>query len=83
MNKYPAVILMDIEMRKMDGITATRLIKENHPEVKVLMLTVFESDDNIGKAFAAEADGYLLKDEKPLHILQLIKDTVGYRCRPR
>lgn len=74
---------MDIEMRKMDGITATRLIKENHPEVKVLMLTVFESDDNIRKAFAAGADGYLLKDEKPLRILQLIKDTVGYRCRPR
>lgn len=75
----PEVILMDIEMRKMDGIAATGLIKEKHPDVKILMLTVFESDDNIRKAFAAGADGYLLKDEKPLSMLQLMKDTLEGR----
>ena len=75
----PQLILMDIEMQKMNGITATKIIKEKYQDVKILMLTVFDTDLNINKSFAAGADGYLLKDEKPLRILQLIKDSIDGR----
>lgn len=57
------VILMDIEMPKMNGIEATAKVKLNYPQIKVIMLTVFDDEDNIFKAIQAGADGYLLKDE--------------------
>lgn len=75
----PALILMDIEMRKTDGITATRLVKDNYPNTKVVMLSVLDQDKKIVEALAAGADGYLLKDEKPLKMVQAIKDAVEGR----
>lgn len=63
------VILMDIEMPVMNGIEATEVIKKKYPGIKVIMLTVFDNDENIFKAIKAGADGYLLKeiDAKELH----------------
>lgn len=75
----PQLILMDIEMRKMDGITATQLIKSKFPDVKILMLTVFEQEDKIFKAIQAGADGYLLKDEKPRKIVESIENAIEGR----
>lgn len=75
----PDVILMDIEMRDVDGITATTQIKEEHPEIKILMLSVFDQKEKVKAALSAGADGYLLKGEKPMQILQLIKDAVDGR----
>lgn len=63
------VILMDIQMPKMSGIEATEIIKQKHPQIKIIMLTVFDDDDNIFKSIQAGADGYLLKetDMESLH----------------
>lgn len=57
------VILMDIEMPVMDGIKATEKISKKYPEIKIIMLTVFDDDDKIFNAIKAGANGYLLKDE--------------------
>lgn len=56
------VILMDIQMPEMDGITATEIIKKKYPHIKVIMLTVFDDDENIFNAIKAGANGYLLKE---------------------
>jgi len=63
------VVLMDIEMPVMNGIEATDWLKKRYSHVKVIMLTVFDNDENIFKAIKAGADGYLLKeiDAKELH----------------
>jgi len=58
----PDLVLMDIEMPQMNGIAATAKIKQLYPEIKVIILTTFESKDNIVEAFLMEADGYIVKD---------------------
>jgi DNA-binding NarL/FixJ family response regulator len=58
----PDVILMDIRMKDMDGVEATRKILGIYPEMKVLILTMFEDDEHVHKALKAGARGYLLKD---------------------
>jgi DNA-binding NarL/FixJ family response regulator len=58
----PDVILMDIQMPKMDGITATRKLKEQLPDVQVVILTKFGDDENVFSAIKAGAIGYVLKD---------------------
>ena len=60
----PDIILMDIEMPDMDGIETTFRIKQQYPGIRILMLTVFESEEKIFNAIKAGATGYLLKDEK-------------------
>ncbi|WP_370480000.1 response regulator [Tamlana flava] len=63
------VILMDIEMPVMGGIEATEEVKQKYPHIKIIMLTVFDNDENIFNAIKAGADGYLLKEvnAKDLH----------------
>lgn len=62
--RTPDIVLMDIRMPGMDGIAATRLIKNRLPAVRVMMLTTFDDKPNIEQALAAGADGYLLKTDK-------------------
>jgi len=57
------VILMDIEMPVMDGINATEKISKLYPNIKIIILTVFDDDEKIFSAIKAGANGYLLKDE--------------------
>ena len=64
-NNRVDIILMDIQMPEMDGIEATALIKTKYPHIKIIMLTVFDDDENIFKAIQAGADGYLLKETGP------------------
>jgi DNA-binding NarL/FixJ family response regulator len=58
----PDVILMDLRMPEMDGVTAIEQIKAAHPEVHILVLTTYESDADILRAIETGATGYLLKD---------------------
>jgi|WetSurMetagenome_2_1015567.scaffolds.fasta_scaffold20393_3 two-component system, NarL family, response regulator LiaR len=58
----PDVILMDIVMPEMDGITTTQAIHEKYPKVKVLILTSYPKDDLVQKSLEAGAMGYLLKN---------------------
>lgn len=62
-NPKPDVILMDIEMPELDGIKATELINSAFPELKIIILTVFDDDEKLFNAIIAGASGYLLKDE--------------------
>lgn len=71
----PEVIVMDIEMPKMDGIQATKEIKTLFPNISILMLTVFDDEDRIFDAILAGASGYMLKDEKPHKIINAIEDV--------
>lgn len=76
-NKTVEVILMDIEMPQMNGIEATAELKRLYPQIKVIMLTVFDNDENIFKAIKAGADGYLLKDITPDELYKAIIDTMN------
>lgn len=68
----PDVVLMDVKMPNLDGIEATRqIVAENH-EVKVLMLTTFDTDSDVVKALSAGANGYVLKDSTPSGIVHSI-----------
>lgn len=71
------LILMDIEMPVMDGIEATRIIKSKYPHIKIIMLTVFENDENIFNAIQAGADGYLLKEVNLNDLHRGILDTIA------
>lgn len=70
------VILMDIQMPLMDGIEATAIIKKRFPHIKIIMLTVFDDDENIYNAFMAGANGYLLKDTDPQSLFKGIQDVL-------
>ncbi len=59
--KRPDVILMDIRMPEMDGVVCTQIIKENYPDIKVLILTTFDDDEYVFNALKYGASGYLLK----------------------
>lgn len=68
----PDVVLMDVRMPDLDGISATREILAVSPEVKVVMLTTFEDDDYIFGALRAGASGFLLKRTKPEELIAAI-----------
>lgn len=71
------LILMDIEMPKMNGIEAVNIVKQKYPQIKIIMLTVFDNDENIFNAIKAGADGYLLKEVNPKDLHQGILDTMN------
>lgn len=79
------VILMDIRMPKMDGVEATKQVKNSFPKIKVLILTTFEDEEYIFQALKNGADGYLLKDADPDEIINGIKSVVhgGMLFHPR
>lgn len=58
----PEVVLMDVRMPEMDGVTATQQITARHPEIAVIILTTFDDDEYIFEGLRAGARGYLLKD---------------------
>ena len=71
------VLLMDIEMPNLNGIEATKLVKQKYPQIKIIMLTVFDNDENIFNAIKAGADGYLLKDVNPHVLFNGIVETMN------
>lgn len=71
------LVLMDIEMPVLDGIETVRIVKQKYPHIKVLMLTVFDNDENIFNAIQAGADGYLLKEIEGQKLYNAISETLG------
>jgi NarL family two-component system response regulator LiaR len=72
---HPDVILLDLLMPRMDGITAIGAIKREMPLAKILVLTSFDDDDKVFPAFKAGALGYMLKDSAPQELLQAIRNV--------
>ncbi len=71
------VILMDIEMPVLNGIETTQIIKQKFPQIKIIMLTAFDNDENIFNAIKAGADGYLLKEIDPESLYNGIQETLN------
>lgn len=71
------LVIMDIEMPKMNGIEATQKIKSLYPQIKILMLTVFDNDENIFNSIQAGADGYLLKEVEPQILYKSIQEVLS------
>jgi DNA-binding NarL/FixJ family response regulator len=72
----PDLVLMDLKMPKMNGVLATRKIKENYSDVYVLVLTTYDDDEWIFDAIRSGAAGYLLKDTPPTELIRSIKGTL-------
>jgi DNA-binding NarL/FixJ family response regulator len=73
---HPTVVLMDIEMPEMKGTEVVRYAHQIYPDLKFLMLTVFDDDDKIFEAIKNGANGYLLKDEKTSTIIEHIQQLI-------
>lgn len=71
----PDVILMDIDMPGVNGIEGVKRIREKNPEVKILMLTIFEDDKSVFESLMAGANGYVLKKTPPARLLEHISEA--------
>jgi DNA-binding NarL/FixJ family response regulator len=73
----PDLVMMDLKMPGMNGIHATRAIRERYPEIHVLVLTTYDADEWVFDAIRAGAAGYLLKDSNREDIIAAIRGTVA------
>lgn len=76
-SQAPQVLLVDVGLPGMDGITGMRWFREHAPETSVIVLTVFEDDDKIFRSICAGASGYLLKTAPVKEIAAAIRDTLA------
>lgn len=72
----PDIILMDIDLPRCNGVEATRLIKQEMPYVRIVMLTVSDNEKDLFEAIKAGAQGYLLKDLEPDELFEMLKGTM-------
>ncbi len=75
-HELPDVVLNDIGLPGMSGIEGIRILKERHPQLVILMLTVYDDDDRIFDAICAGACGYLLKKTPPARLLEAVREAV-------
>ena len=73
----PDLILMDLKMPVMNGVQATRQIRQKYPGVKILVLTTYDADEWVFDAIRSGAAGYLLKDTQREALIAAIKDTLA------
>ncbi len=71
--ELPDVVLMDLRMDEMDGVEATRLVRERHTSVAVLVLTTYDTDEAIVRAVEAGAVGYMLKDSPTEDLVDAVR----------
>ncbi|MBI5034671.1 MAG: response regulator transcription factor [Chloroflexi bacterium] len=72
-SQHPQVVLMDVHMPVLDGVTATRKLHESHPAYRVIMLTTFDDDEYVFEGLRAGAVGYLLKDTPSQKLFEAIR----------
>lgn len=72
--EHPQIVLMDIGLPGMNGIDCLRKMKQIHPDVSVVMLTVFEDNEQVFNSIMAGASGYVLKKTPPPKLLELLQD---------
>jgi DNA-binding NarL/FixJ family response regulator len=70
------LVVMDIDMPGIGGVEGVKQIKSKYPDVKVVMHTVFDDDNRIFESICAGADGYLLKNTTPLHLIQSLQEVM-------
>lgn len=73
--KFPHVVIMDIDMPGMDGISAVPVIKEINPDISIIMYTQYEDDDKLFRSISAGADGYILKKTPPRMLFEAIEEV--------
>jgi len=78
----PDIVLMDLEMPEMNGIDTIKIASANHPQMKFIVLTVFEDTDKIFDAIKAGAGGYLLKDDSAVSIIDAITNVIEFNGIP-
>ncbi|MEO6723164.1 MAG: response regulator transcription factor [Ferruginibacter sp.] len=71
-SKMPDVVLMDINMPEMDGYESCQWLKKNHPDIKVLALSMYDSESSIIRMLKSGAKGYILKDCEPTELKKAI-----------
>lgn len=76
----PEVVLMDLKMPGIDGIEATRLVKEKWPQTKVILLTNYDDEEYVMESIRAGADGYVLKDVKKGDLIKIIRGVLHDRA---
>jgi DNA-binding NarL/FixJ family response regulator len=76
----PDLVLMDVRMPEMDGLTATREIKKEMPTISVLMVSAYESEDYRREAASAGATDYILKDAERYQLLEAVHAALGKRA---
>ncbi len=74
-NYRPDVVLMDINMPRVNGIEGLKQIKSHFPQIKVLIQTAFDDNDKVFQAISNGASGYILKSDNPRRILQAIEEV--------
>jgi DNA-binding NarL/FixJ family response regulator len=82
MNPRPQLVFMDIDMPDMDGIETVRRARIMYPEVRYVMITVFDDVERVFEAIRAGAEGYLLKDESIAGLHRAIDDVLIYGGAP-
>ena len=70
---YPDVVLMDISMPELKGFEAARRIKKSRPDIKVMILSVYDDEDMVARCLDAGVAGYVLKDSPPLQLVYAIQ----------
>ncbi len=79
---FPEIVLIDLEMPKMDGIETISVGSMLYPEIKFIVLTVFDNSEKIFEAIKAGASGYLLKDDTAVNLTEAILNVYNYNAVP-
>ena len=74
-NDLPNVILTDLGLPGMSGIEGIRILKQRHPDVPIVALTVYDDEEEIFDALCSGASGYLLKDTQPARLLECLREV--------
>lgn len=76
-NALPDIVLMDINMPEMDGYAATQWLKQHHPTIKVLALSMYDNEQSIIRMLKCGAKGYILKDSDPAELKTAIEAVIS------